>query len=178
MKTVMTLLAGAIGLLFSNAASAHSFDTVFIVPVLGPHAEEGKQARDGFMFAARERDGHPDETADGHLGSLDVYLRVVDSSADVGAVVAKVTEFSSRAADDTPWIVVPAELLAAIRGRVSNAEWVTIHLAGATPRNVRTMDGRPFRSAFEDAFGYAPTPAVLAGYGAARQIDKTVRERN
>lgn len=176
MKTVMTLLAGAIGLLFSNAALAHSFDTVFVVPVSGPQAAAGKQAQDGFIFAARERDGHPDETADGHLGGLDVFLRVVDSAAD--AVTAKAAELAGRAADDTPWIVAPADLLAIIRSRVRAAEFVPIDLSGSAPPDTRTMDGRPFGTAFENAFGYAPTQAVLAGYGAARQIDKAVRARN
>lgn len=178
MKTVLTLLAGAIGLLFSNAASAHSFDTIFVVPVSGPQAAAGKQAQDGFMFAARERDGHPDETADGHLGGLDVFLRVVDATAAADEVAAKVADLARRAADDTPWIVAPADLLAIIRSRVRPAEFVPLDLSGTAPPDVRTMDGRPFAAAFENAFGYAPTQAVLAGYGAARQIDKAVRARN
>lgn len=178
MKVVFASLAGAVGLLFSNAALAHSFDTVFVVPVSGPQAEAGKQARDGFMFAARERDGHPDETADGHLGGLDVFLLIVDSNAGTGAVVAKVGELSQRAAGDVARIVAPAEMLAAIRRQVGGAEMVVIDLAAAMPANVRTIAGRPFSTAFEAAFGYAPTPAVLAGYATARQIDTAVRAGN
>jgi hypothetical protein len=178
MKMVPAVLAVAVGLMIAGPASSHSFDTVFVVPVTGLQTEAGKQARDGFMFAARERDGHPNETADGHLGGLDVYLRVIDSMAHPGKLAAKVGELTRRAADDAPWIVGPAALLAAIRSRVGNAEWLPIDLSGGAPLDIRTMDGRSFRAAFEDVFGYTPTQAVLAGYGAARRIDKTVRARN
>lgn len=174
----LSVLAIAVGLLVAGPASAHSFDTVFVVPMSGPQAAAGKQAQDGFMFAARERDGHPDETADGHLGGLDVFLRVVDSMADGADVAAKVAELIRRAPEDTPWIAAPVEMLAAIRSRVSIAEFVPIDLSRATQSNVPTTDGRPFGAAFEEAFGYRPTLAVLAGYGVARRIEKTVRERN
>ncbi len=178
MKVVFASLAVAVGLLFSNAALAHSFDTLFVVPVSGPQAAAGKQARDGFLFAARERDGHPDETADGHLGGLDVFLLIVDSNAGTGAVVAKLGDLAGRAADDVARIVAPAEMLAAIRRQVGGAEMVVIDLAAAIPANVRTMAGRPFGAAFEAAFGYAPTSAAFAGYTAARQIDTAVRAGN
>jgi hypothetical protein len=177
-KAVLAALSIAVSFLVVGPASAHSFDTIFILPVSGPQAAAGKQARDGFMFAARERDGHPGETADGHLGGLDVFLRVVDSTVAADEVAAKVAELARRAADDTPWIVGSADLLAAIRSRVGTVEWVPIDPSAAAPQDIRTMDGRPFPAAFEAGFGYAPTPAVLAGYSAARRIDKTVRARN
>ncbi len=178
MKMVLALAAIAAALTTAGPALAHSFDTIFVVPITGPQAAAGEQAQDGFNFAARERDGHPDETADGHLGGLDVYLRVVDSAANAPDVAAAVRQLAQRSADDAPWVVGPAELLAVIQDRVGAAEWLPINLAGASAPDVRTMDGRPFRAAFEQAFGYAPTPAVIAGYGAARQIDQTVRGRN
>jgi len=178
MKTLMTLLAGASGLLFSNAALAHSFDTVFVVPVSGPQAEAGTQARDGFMFAAGERDGHPNETADGHLGGLDVFLLIVDSTEGDGDVVAKVRELTQRGADDVPRIVAPAGLLAAVRRQVDGVYMMAIDLFGPAQVDILTMNGRPFSAAFQDAFGYAPTKAVFAGYAAARQIDTAVRAGN
>lgn len=178
MKLVIALLASAVGLLFSSAVSAHSFDVVFVVPVSGPQSEAGKQARDGFMFAARERDGHPNETADGHLGGLDVHLLVVDSTIAENNVTARVHELAARAADDSPWIVAPEATMSAIERTVSGADFVAIDLSGETPWEVRTMDGGPFRTAFEKSFGYLPTQAVIAGYGAARKIDKAVRARN
>ncbi len=178
MKAVLAVLLMAAGLFAAGPAWAHSFDTIFIVPVSGPQADAGKQARDGFLFAARERDGHPDETADGHLGGLDVYLRIVDSAADASAVAAQAVDLAGRAADDAPWIVAPELLMTSIKDQVPGAEFIPIDLSGEVPWDIRTMNGEPFRAAFEDAFGYAPTPAVMAGYGAARQIDKTVRARN
>jgi hypothetical protein len=178
MKVVLAVLAVAAGLSVASPALAHSFDTVFVLPISGRQAEAGNQARDGFMFVAREREDHPDETADGHLGGLDVYLRLVDSKADENDVVTRVGDLTQRAADDTPWIVAPAALLATIQRQVGGAETIVLDLSTPLQADVRTMDGRPFKAAFEAAFGYAPTLAVFAGYAAARQIDTAVRAEN
>ena len=178
MKFIIAISLLAAGLLFGGAASAHSFDTIFVVPQSGAQAVAGEQARDGFMFAARERDGHPDETADGHLGGLDVYLRIVDSNREQGDVLAELRDLAERPADDTPRIVAPAALLPAVKDQIGAAELSAIDLNAPAQPDILTMNGRPFEAAFEAAFGYAATPAVYAGYGAARQIDKVVRENN
>jgi hypothetical protein len=178
LKPVLTLLVLAVGLLLGSPAWAHSFDTIFVVPLSGSQAAAGKQARDGFMFAARERDGHPNETADGHLGGLDVFLLIVDSTAGEGEVVAKLRELTGGAADDTPRVVAPPALLEPIRGQISEIELLAIDLTTAVHAETRTMDGRLFSTAFEDDLGYAPTQAVYAGYAAARQIDAAVRAGN
>jgi hypothetical protein len=178
LKLFLTISVFAAALLFGGAAGAHSFDTIFVVPQSGVQAEAGKQARDGFMFAARERDGHPDETADGHLGGLDVYLRMVDSNGAQDDVLAELRDLAARSADDTPRIVAPAALLPAVKDQIGAAELLAINLNAPAQPDILTMNGRPFGAAFEAAFGYVPTPAVFAGYGAARQIDKVVRENN
>lgn len=178
MKFVLTISLLAAGLLFGGPAEAHSFDTIFVVPQSGTQAEAGKQARDGFLFAARERDGHPDETADGHLGGLDVYLRVVDSNREQSNILAELRDLAGRPADDTPRIVAPAALLRVVKDQIVAAELLAIDLNAAAQPDTLTMSGRPFEAAFEAALGYAPTPAVYAGYAAARQIDKVVRETN
>lgn len=178
MKLNLTISVLAAGLLFGGPAGAHSFDTIFVVLQSGAQTQAGKRARDGFMFAARERDGHPNETADGHLGGLDVYLRIVDSNGEQGDVLAKLRDLAGRHADDTPRIVAPAALLPAVKDQIGAAELLAIDLNAAVKPDTLTMNGRPFEAAFEAAFGYAPTPAVYAGYGAARQIDKVVRETN
>ena len=178
MRYIFSISIVALSLLWGYDAFAHSFDAIIVVPVSGPHLEAGKQARDGIQFAARERDGHPNETADGHLGGLDVYLRVVDSAAGEDRVVARLRELVARSADDTPWVIAPAGLVAVIERQVNGTDIATIDLSGGVPLDIRTMDGGPFNTAFEKMFGYPPTAAVRAGYGAARQIDKTVRGRN
>ena len=178
MKLILTISALAAGLVFGGPAGAHSFDTIFVVPQSGAQAEAGKQARDGFMFAARERDGHPDETADGHLGGLDVYLRVVDGNREQSDVLIELRDLAARPADDAPRIVAPTALLPAVKDQIGAAELLAINLNAPAQPDILTMNGRPFGAAFEAAFGYIPTPAVFAGYGAARQIDKVVRENN
>lgn len=50
---------------------AHSFSVALIVGSSNPYSE---QINADFLRAAKEHDGHPDETADGHLGGLDVHI--------------------------------------------------------------------------------------------------------
>ena len=67
--------------LLGTAAFGHSFDVAFVVPA-GAHV----QAMQAFLLASGERDGHAFEESDGHLGSLDVYISVVEMDADVAAL--------------------------------------------------------------------------------------------
>jgi outer membrane PBP1 activator LpoA protein len=80
MKTIC--VAAAAILLSMSAANAHSFNVALLVGQSGPAASEGDQIRDGFLLATRERDSHPDEESDGHLGGLDVYFFVVEGRDD------------------------------------------------------------------------------------------------
>ena len=74
---VLTALVSAIGLA-PKSVSAHSFKVALVASVSGPKAGPGKHARDGFMLATTERDSHPDQESDGHLGGLDVYVTLID----------------------------------------------------------------------------------------------------
>ena len=148
-------------------AGAHSFQAVFLAPMTGAEAAAGKAALDGFMVATRERDGHPDETADGHLGGLDVYVTVVDTAPDLAAAAARVR--SARPDILAGLITPPVE--AALRG-MSDAVPVGPDNGGG---ETTTMDGAPFADAFRDEYGYGVTPAAIIGYRQARRIDRAVR---
>ncbi|HSG95807.1 MAG TPA: hypothetical protein VLA28_09815, partial [Afifellaceae bacterium] len=80
MRTILTAIATV--LLTMGAAYAHSFNVALLVGSSGPAAGEDEQVRDGFLLATRERDSHPDEESDGHLGGLDVYLLMVEDRGD------------------------------------------------------------------------------------------------
>jgi hypothetical protein len=70
------LIAGLAGM--PGGAKAHSFNVGLVIALSEQSDANIRQARDGFLLATRERDSHPDEESDGHLGGLDVYLFPVD----------------------------------------------------------------------------------------------------
>ena len=75
-RTAAVLLALIAGVMvFAPPAWAHSFNVALIIPA----SPEGREIRDGFMLATTERDSHPDEESDGHLGGLDVYVTVIEA---------------------------------------------------------------------------------------------------
>ena len=88
---VLTALVSAIGLA-PKSVSAHSFKVALVASVSGPKAGPGKHARDGFMLATTQRDSHPDQESDGHLGGLDVYVTLINprhSPATARAAIRK-----------------------------------------------------------------------------------------
>ena len=69
MKTIMTaaaLMAGIAGI--SESAKAHSFNVGMVIALAEPSIADAAQVRNGFLLSTRERDSHPDEESDGHLG--------------------------------------------------------------------------------------------------------------
>lgn len=144
------------------AAAAHGFTTLIVGPEGDPAALQA--AVDGFRLATRERDGHPNETSDGHLGGLDVTI-AADPGGTVGAgaaadvVVATGGAGRETAADAAPDAVVLGP------GRLPpEAVWT-----GAEP------GGADFSARFRAAYGRAPDRAAAEGYNAARRIDAALR---
>ena len=43
------------------------------------------------MLATAERDGHPGQESDGHLGGLDVYVTVIDGKGNITADIERLT---------------------------------------------------------------------------------------
>ena len=155
-----------------GAAPAHEFS-------LGVHAS-GEDARArvvsavrGALLAADERDGHPDETSDGHLGGVDVHivplpegrplalpelvnahqgkldlLLLLDSVTAAGTALPGVT--------DQTIVLGPRELPGA-------ADW---------PRS-RAAEG--FVARYRDAWATEPDVSAAQGYNAARRIDDAIR---
>lgn len=155
-------------------ASAHSFSVALAVALSEPSAAKREQIRDGFLLATRERDGHPDETSDGHLGGLDVHLSMAVGT-DIEALLKRnpvdIVVAIGRAVSIEPLRRLAASARAVLtapgRGPIPD-------LAGAG------SDGRPpaleaFLAAFEKEFGYPASPCAALGYNAARRIDAAVR---
>ena len=70
-RTITTFLLTFLMHITPNYALAHSFTAALVIEASNPYI---KQIKVDFLRAAKEKDGHPDETADGHLGGLDVYI--------------------------------------------------------------------------------------------------------
>ena len=69
MIAILTWLGLSAGMLH-----AHYFDVAIVVP-----PGDGQAAMQAFLLASAERDGHPDETSDGHLGGLDSHVTIVEN---------------------------------------------------------------------------------------------------
>ncbi len=151
-RLTITLLA----LILSGApALAHEF-TIALVVSETTRAE----ARDAFLLASAERDGHPDETSEGHLGGLDSQLELVGAAAEAPRADILVMAGGASAPQALPatvWLVRPDRASPAAR-----AEFL-----GQGP------DG--FEARFQAAYGRAPSPEARRIYIAARLVDIGVR---
>ncbi len=163
-----------LGIIFYSVSPAltHSFKVVLVVPSSGSQFEAAKQIREGFMVATAERDSHPDQESDGHLGGLDVYVTIVDESGDVPTKLEQaITEhepdiivaFNSQ---DRPFLFNEIVRRQNVPFLVSNR---SPDLASGRPSIVR------FSSAYTERFGGTPSSYALSGYVAARRIDVAVR---
>lgn len=150
-----------------DTVRAHSFNVALVIALAEPSAAAGREVRDGFLLATRERDGHPDEHSDGHLGGLDVYLHPVDLATESLAGVRAVLD---RAKIDIVAVVGSAAAAADIRPLIDESR--TLLMA---PGRLRTPLPEDFARAFNAAFGYPPGEAAAHGYNAARRIDAAVR---
>ena len=153
--------------LTAGAALAHSFNLLIVVP---DDAPVGKDMRQAAFLAADERDGHPDNHSDGHLGGLDVYVTLTSDLRD-------------RAAWDEaqPDIVLDALFTPQVISTDPDPEWLTLYgfhldlldreavLAAADP----TVP--PFVERFRAAMGRDPGPEASAAYLGARLVDLIVR---
>ncbi|UCH75974.1 MAG: hypothetical protein JSU82_09230 [Rhodospirillales bacterium] len=159
---VLAVIAG-----WTHGAAAHSFNVGLIVATDAPTQAQLREVRDGFLLAAAERDGHPDQESDGHLGGLDVYLFVTDLAR---AAPHGVRELLGREQIDILAVLGPDRAVAEIRPLLDGARPVLLG-PGRLPSTIPST----FRESFESAFGYAPGPHAAAGYNAARRIDAAVR---
>lgn len=153
--------------LTASPAMSHEFELLLLAP---PEVNEKTrdQMRTAFLIAAHERDSHPDETSEGHLGGMDVQLTLAPAGAAVGAedVAFVVAPFAD--AGDPAVAALAASTDAVVIGRG--------HLA-AMPPDLDRIDPNlaPFADRFRAETGYAPGPEATATYRAALLVDRAVR---
>lgn len=166
MKIIMAtavLVAGLAG--FSDGAKAHSFNVGLVIAE--PSIADTRQVRDGFLLAARERDGHPDEEADGHLGGLDVYIYSVDLERES---LAGVRALLQREQIDILAVIGPDGAAEKIGPLIAGSRTVLL-----APGRLRSTSMEAFTNAFQAAFGYPPSTPAAEGYNAGRRVDVAVR---
>ncbi|SEW15488.1 hypothetical protein SAMN05444851_1745 [Aliiroseovarius sediminilitoris] len=153
-----------------TAAIAHEFTAAIFVT--GDNRESRlAEAVNGFLLAADERDGHPAETSDGHLGGVDVQVLPLPAEA-AGRVVGLTG--SPQSSPDV-LVVMGSETLTSATLSEFGFDGVLIH-TGALPDNWATEDAPgSFAARYRSAYGTAPTEAAAQGYNAARRLDAAIR---
>jgi len=170
-RMLRTMVAGAtllaVHAAYADRAGAHSFNVGLVVALGDSPVGDARQVRDGFLLATRERDSHPGEESDGHLGGLDVYVHLValdDSS------LSGVRALLQREHIDVLAVIGPSDAAERLRTLVADAPTVVLG-----PGRLPSPLPPAFARAFETAFGYAPGGQAAEGYNAARRIDAAVR---
>lgn len=165
-----SILAVAVWMAQSGNALAHSFTAALLV--VGDNREASlAEAVRGFLLAADERDGHANETSDGHLGGVDVHVLPLprDAAGLVEGLIGKPTEPGDVV------VVLGAEPAAseAVRKYRSNS---TVLLQVALPEGWASNEGtNSFVSRYRLAYGTAPGVMAATGYHAARRLDVAIR---
>jgi hypothetical protein len=162
------MLVVAVALAVPATAHAHSFSLAVVAG--GEHAAARlNSAVRGILLATKERDGHADETSDGHLGGLDVFIvpqpiyaaetiqglkRVSQPSIDIAVLIGPEVGTDQEATRLDPQTVI-------IRPGTINTN----------PSEASTI----FATRFQTAYGTAPDQWAAEGYNAAQRIDLAMR---
>ena len=177
MRTILAAMAAI--LLSVNFAKAHSFNVALLIGQSGPAANDDDQIRDGFLLATKERDGHPDEESDGHLGGLDVYLFVAAARDDP---VAGAQALLDQVTIEILAVIGPSVSIETIRPLTARSQTILLApgqtpfpASTATTAAIQASAVRAFIDAFQEEYGYAPALPAAQGYNAARRIDAAVR---
>jgi hypothetical protein len=120
------------------------------------------------LMAADERDGHPAEASDGHLGGVDVQILALPEAA-AGRVEGLVG--APRTPPDVAVVIGPE---AEARAALASYGWASIVLAPGTLPAGWSTAGR-FAARYRSAYGTEPTEAAAEGYNAARRLDLALR---
>ncbi len=170
LKFVAVLLLGLV--LSSVSVFAHSFGVVLISPQSGELSQSGLDFRNGFMLATTQRDAHPNEESDGHLGGVDVYVSIVEAGEDAANRVINVigeTEIDivlvygmNKGGSELQDILVEQNVVLLMPGEPPQGNLASVRLA-------------EFRTDFEAMFGYFANETAILGYNEAQRIEQAVR---
>jgi hypothetical protein len=172
-KAAFLFLAMLTGIIFAlNPALAHGFRVVLIVPGANAGSVGGSQFQKGFMLAATERDSHPDQQSDGHLGGLDVYVEVIYGQSDIAAHFRRI---AARGEVDIAVAFGTDATVSSLR-KFLGGKAIALLLPGPSLFDKsETPAVAAFISGYKMFYGHRPTSRAAQGYNAARRIDRAVR---
>ena len=165
-----SVLAVAVWMALSGNALAHAFTAALIV--VGDNREASlAEAVRGFLLAADERDGHANETSDGHLGGVDV--QVLPLPLDAAGLVEGLIGTPDEPADVVV-VLGPASAVGdAARAHQSAS---TVLMQEILPEGRDTDDRMDsFVERYRLAYGAVPGVIAATAYVAARRLDVAVR---
>ena len=166
-------LSVGIALMFVTPGSlaAHEFELLLLAPDNAATAEIDDM-RAAFLIASHERDDHPNETSEGHLGGLDVQLTLLPLDRAGSADAAPVVVAAPFALATEPRVAaLAAGGGAAILDRAMLAALpVAVLLAGNAAAGLG-----PFADRYRAETGRAPSNAAEAAYLSARVVDMAIR---
>lgn len=164
------VLAAALSALMSGPATAHSFTAALLVVGEDLEADLAEAVR-GFLLAADERDGHANETSDGHLGGVDVQVLPLPREA------AGQVEGLIGTPEEPPDVVIvlgsePTASKAAGAYRLDSA----VLQQNLLPQTWDNDEGAAtFVARYRLAYGSAPGVMAATAYHAARRLDVAIR---
>ena len=165
-----SVVAATLWIALTGIASAHSFTVGLLVVGEDVDASLAEAVR-GFLLAADERDGHANETSDGHLGGVDVQL--LPLPRDAAGLVEGLFGTSDEPTDVV--IVIGAEPAASDAAR-AYASASTVLRQFVLPDGWDSADGTDgFVSRYRLAYGAAPGVMAGTAYHSARRLDAAVR---
>jgi len=151
-------------------ALAHSFKVMLVLPAPTAAASQARPLREGFMLATTQRDSHPDQESDGHLGGLDVYVNVVEEHKIVPSDFER-----SVTQSDIVVVFGSAKTQSLVKEFVREMRPILLVPGQSAFSNPALPGVAAFITAFEAAYGETPSQPAAQGYNAARRIDLAVR---
>lgn len=158
-------LAAFIGITVPGALWAHSFDAALVVSDDADPAIQ-QDMMHAFLLASEETDGHEGQESDGHLGGMDVYLTLFQSSQSGDLMQAAPDFIVLPKIGDAPAIKVSDAVVVTPNAA---AESKTVLASAANPAMA------PFAARFRQLTGRQPGPEAQAVYVMARRIDVAIR---
>ena len=165
-----SFLVFVVWMALSGNALAHSFTAALIVAGDNREASLAEAVR-GFLLAADERDGHANETSDGHLGGVDVH--VLPLPRDAAGLVEDLIGTPTEPGDVVVVLGTEPAASEAVRKYQSNS---TVLLQVVLPVGWDSEVGTDsFVTRYRLAYGTAPGLMAATGYHAARRLDVAIR---
>ena len=168
------ILAVAIFAGAPKVVMAHSFIVALDATAADP-PEQLTSAIQGMRLAAGERDSHAAETSDGHLGGIDLFIRVVPAKSAEGITWLR------GAPNGAATIVVDFSNSESGPSHMMHGDSVVIGPGVLPAGSVWSADAiavaEGFVARYHAAYGTAPDRQAAQGYNVALRIDRAIRDQ-